>query len=249
MCSPDRNVDGPEDKERRPCASENRDRPKQGSEKASNRTKTTSLYRVVCFNNPVVALEKIKTLKPSLIILDIMMPEMDGFQVLRKIRETLQTPVIMLTARGDVSDKIVGLELGADDYLSKPFEPRELLARIQSVFRRSHSPGQLIETLTFEGLVINKLKQEVLLNKKQIVLSTTEYEALLLFAENPARTLDRDFLVENLRGIRWQSYDRSIDVLVSRLRIKLGDTPIKTNYIKTIHGVGYMFIGVVKNKK
>ena len=120
-------------------------------------------YHVVCFNNPVVALEKIKPTKPDLIILDIMMPEMDGFQVLRKIRERLQVPIIMLTARGEVSDRIVGLELGADDYLSKPFEPRELLARIQSVFRRTQSPGQLVEKLLFDNLSINKLKQEVIL--------------------------------------------------------------------------------------
>tara|TARA_B100001142_G_scaffold119976_1_gene121976 strand:- start:845 stop:1534 length:690 start_codon:yes stop_codon:yes gene_type:complete len=203
-------------------------------------------YRVVCFNNPVIALGKIKAQKPDLIILDITMPEMDGFQVLTKIREDSKVPVIMLTARGEVSDKIVGLELGADDYLAKPFEPRELLARIQSVFRRTQSPGQLVQVLSFEGLSINKLKQEVLLDKKVVVLSTTEYEALVLFAENPGRNLDRDFLVENLRGIRWQSYDRSIDVLVSRLRLKLGDTPSKTNYIKTVHGIGYMFIGEPK---
>jgi len=203
-------------------------------------------YRVVCFNNPVIALSKIKAQKPDLIILDITMPEMDGFQVLTKIREDSKVPVIMLTARGEVSDKIVGLELGADDYLAKPFEPRELLARIQSVFRRTQSPGQLVQVLSFEGLSINKLKQEVLLDKKVVVLSTTEYEALVLFAENPGRNLDRDFLVENLRGIRWQSYDRSIDVLVSRLRLKLGDTPSKTSYIKTVHGVGYMFIGEPK---
>ena len=155
----------------------------------------------------------------------------------------------MLTARGELSDKIVGLELGADDYLSKPFEPRELLARIQSVCRRTQSPGQLIENLLFDGLSINKTKQEVILNGNIVPLSTTEYEALLLFAENPGRSLHRDFLVENLRGIRWQTYDRSIDVLVSRLRIKLGDTPSKTNYIKTVHGVGYMFIGEPQNKK
>jgi len=200
-------------------------------------------YNVTCFNHPKKALKKLKSINPALIILDIMMPEMDGFQVLRKIRETYQIPIIMLTARGEVSDRIVGLELGADDYLPKPFEPRELLARIQSIFRRTQSPGQLIEHLIFKGLSINKLKQEVLLNKERLVLSTTEYEALLLFAENPGRELDREFLVENLRGIRWQSYDRSIDVLVSRLRLKLGDTPSETNYIKTIHGVGYMFIG------
>ena len=206
-------------------------------------------YRVICFNNPLVALTKIKTQRPDLIILDITMPEMDGFQVLRKIRATLTIPIIMLTARDELSDKIVGLELGADDYLPKPFEPRELLARIQSIFRRTQSPGQLVQSIKFKGLFINKLKQEVLLNKKHIVLSTTEYEALLLFAENPGRNLDRDFLVENLRGIRWQSYDRSIDVLVSRLRLKLGDTPSKTNYIKTVHGIGYMFIGEPSNKK
>ena len=205
-------------------------------------------YRVVCFNNPINALGKLKAQKPDLIILDITMPEMDGFQVLAKIRESSKVPIIMLTARGEVSDRVVGLELGADDYLAKPFEPRELLARIQSVFRRTQSPGQLVQVLEFDGLSINKLKQEVLLNKEVIVLSTTEYEALVLFAENPGRNLDRDFLVENLRGIRWQSYDRSIDVLVSRLRLKLGDTPSKTSYIKTVHGVGYMFIGEPKNK-
>ena len=205
-------------------------------------------YHVSCFEHPKLALEKLKTLKPELIILDIMLPDMDGFQVLRKIRESYQIPIVMLTARGEVSDRVVGLDLGADDYLPKPFEPRELLARIQSILRRTQSPGQLIEYLHFEGLMINKLKQEVLLNNEKLTLSTTEYEALLLFAENPGRELDRDFLVENLRGIRWQSYDRSIDVLVSRLRIKLGDTPSETNYIKTIHGVGYMFIGVPQNK-
>ena len=172
---------------------------------------------------------------------------MDGFQCLRKIREQNQTPVIMLTARGEVSDRVVGLELGADDYLPKPFDPRELLARIQSILRRTQSPGQLVEKLDFKGLHIDKLKQEVLLNNEKITLSTTEYEALLLFAENPARELDREFLVENLRGIRWQSYDRSIDVLVSRLRVKLGDNANEIRYIKTIHGVGYMFIGEQKN--
>ena len=205
-------------------------------------------FQVTCFSHPEKALSKLKSIKPDLIILDIMLPDMDGFQCLRKIRESHQTPVIMLTARGEVSDRVVGLELGADDYLPKPFDPRELLARIQSILRRTQSPGQLVEKLSFKGLHIDKLKQEVLLKNERITLSTTEYEALLLFAENPGRELDREFLVENLRGIRWQSYDRSIDVLVSRLRVKLGDNSDQINYIKTIHGVGYMFIGVPKNK-
>ena len=181
------------------------------------------------------------------IILDIMLPGMDGFQVLRKIRENSAIPVIMLTARGEVTDRIVGLELGADDYLPKPFEPRELLARIQSILRRTHSLAAIVENVQFNGLSIDKNKQEVLLDGKSISLSTTEYEALILFVEYAGETLDREFLVENLRGISWQSYDRSVDVLVSRLRGKLGETPNKTRFIKTIHGLGYKFIGVPQN--
>ena len=153
----------------------------------------------------------------------------------------------MLTARGEVTDKIVGLELGADDYLSKPFEPRELLARLQSILRRSHSVAGMVDYVEFDDLSIDKTKQEVKLKGTPISLSTTEYEALLLFIENAGETLDREKLVENLRGISWQSYDRSVDVLVSRLRAKLGETPKSTKYIKTIHGRGYKFIGTPKN--
>ena len=177
-----------------------------------------------------------------------MMPEMDGFQALRKIREFSAVPVVMLTARGEVTDRIVGLELGADDYMPKPFEPRELLARIQSILRRSHSPAVLLDVIEFEeGLSVNKLKQEVTINEESIHLSTTEYEVLLLFVEHPGEVLDREFLVENIRGIKWQSYDRSVDVLVSRLRSKIGENPTENRFIKTIHGVGYKFIGVPKN--
>ena len=204
-------------------------------------------YKIVAKHTPEEGLEYLEKKEASVIILDIMLPGMDGFQVLRKIRENLSIPVIMLTARGEVTDRIVGLELGADDYLPKPFEPRELLARIQSILRRTHSSAAIIENVHFEGLSIDKNKQEVLLDKKPISLSTTEYEALILFIENSSETLDREFLVENLRGISWQSYDRSVDVLVSRLRGKLGETPNKTRFIKTIHGVGYKFIGEPKN--
>ncbi|MDP6569896.1 MAG: response regulator transcription factor [Candidatus Marinimicrobia bacterium] len=205
-------------------------------------------YNVQAKHTPEEGLEYIKSNNEvNAIILDIMLPGMDGFQVLRKIRENLSIPVIMLTARGEVTDKIVGLELGADDYLSKPFEPRELLARIQSILRRTHSPAGIVEFVEFKDLTIDKIKQEVCLDGEVISLSTTEYEALLLFVENAGESLDREFLVENLRGISWQSYDRSVDVLVSRLRGKLGETPSKTRFIKTIHGVGYKFIGESKD--
>ena len=123
------------------------------------------------------AFEKTKVIKFDLIVLDIMMPEMDGFQVLREIRQNSTIPIIMLTARGEVEDRIVGLELGADDYMPKPFEPEELTARIQSIMRRIKSPETMIDNLEFEHLSIDKLKQEVVSNGSPVSLSTTEFEA------------------------------------------------------------------------
>ena len=211
---------------------------------------TSRKYHVLIFNNPLEAVDAVLNkpyLECNLIILDIMMPEMDGFQVLRKIRESSNVPVIMLSAKGKVADRVVGLELGADDYLSKPFEPQELLARIQSILRRVSASNAMIDIIDFEGLSVNKIKQEVLVDNKPVLLSTAEMEALMLFVDNPNMPLSRDFLVENLRGIEWQTCDRSVDVLVSRLRNKLGESPSKTRFIITVHGVGYRFVGVKKN--
>tara|TARA_B100000029_G_C17503833_1_gene933708 strand:+ start:734 stop:1432 length:699 start_codon:yes stop_codon:yes gene_type:complete len=206
-------------------------------------------FKATISNDPVKALEWLDTKQNNcdLIILDITMPVMDGFQVLRKIRTESTVPIIMLTARGEVSDRVVGLELGADDYMPKPFEPEELIARIQSIMRRTKNPETMIDQLVFEHLQIDKLTQKVTLNEQILSLSTTEFEALLLFAENCGQILDRDFLVENLRGISWQSYDRSIDVLVSRLRNKIQKLDPDTEYIKTIHGVGYKFVDRIKS--
>ena len=204
-------------------------------------------FKVSSFDHPKNALNRLdKKHDYDLIILDIMLPEIDGFQVLRKIRQSSTIPIIMLTARGEVSDRVVGLELGADDYLPKPFEPEELIARIQSILRRIQHPEAMVDKIIYEHLTIDKLTQEVSLNDVPLRLSTTEFEALLIFAENGGEVLDRDFLVESLRGISWQSYDRSIDVLVSRLRTKLNKLDPNTEYIKTIHGVGYKFIDRIK---
>ena len=206
-------------------------------------------YNITVFNNPTKAIKALfddYPINPDLIILDIMMPEMDGFQVLRQIRESSNIPIVMLSAKGEVADRIVGLELGADDYLPKPFEPQELLARIQSILRRVNSTNALVDIIEFEYLTVNKIKQEVLLEGTPVHLSTAELEALLLFVDNANADLSRDFLVQNLRGIEWQTCDRSIDVLVSRLRTKLGETPNRTRFIKTVHGVGYRFVGVKK---
>ena len=205
-------------------------------------------FKIKSIHESTVAINEVNKYKPDLIILDITLPELDGFQVLRMLREEHDTPVIMLTARGEISDRVIGLDLGADDYMPKPFEPRELLARIHSILRRVNEPSSMIDVLEFEGLIIDKMKQEVVLDGEPIHLSTTEFEALVLIAEHAGETLDREFLVENLRGIQWQSFDRSIDVLVSRLRGKLGETPDHTRFIKTVHGVGYIFIATRINK-
>ncbi|MAM81110.1 MAG: DNA-binding response regulator [Gammaproteobacteria bacterium] len=208
---------------------------------------TDHKYSVQIYHNPLEALEFLQKNSVDLVLLDIMMPEMDGLNVLRKIREHSEVPVMMLTAKGDVSDKVVGLELGADDYLPKPFEPQELIARVQSILRRVKFSNSMVDVVEFNDLIVDKVKEEVVLDGEVVHLSTSEFEALTLFIDNNNEVLDREFLVENLRGIQWQTFDRSVDVLVSRLRNKLGETPNKTRFLKTIHGVGYKF--VAKQKK
>ena len=208
---------------------------------------TNHKYAVHINHNPIKALEYLQSNSVDLVLLDIMMPEMDGLNVLRKIREHSEVPVMMLTAKGDVADKVIGLELGADDYLSKPFEPQELIARVQSILRRVKFSNSMVDIIEFDNLIVDKIKEEVILDGEVVHLSTSEFEALTLFIDNNNEVLDREFLVENLRGIQWQTFDRSVDVLVSRLRNKLGETPNQTRFLKTIHGVGYKFVAKPKN--
>ncbi len=191
--------------------------------------------------DPVEGLRMIKRDQPDLIILDVMMPEMDGFEVCREIRNNYSIPVIMLTARGDVTDRVVGLELGADDYVPKPFEPRELVARIQTVLRRI-LPDATTEKIKIGALELFPGKYQANLNGESLEISTLEFELLLLFVKNKNRVLSRDQLMEKLHGMDLSVFDRSIDVLVSRLRQKLGDDPKKPVYIKTIRGLGYKYV-------
>lgn len=182
---------------------------------------------------------------PSLIILDLMLPEKDGFAVCREIRKESAVPIIMLTARGDLPDRIAGLELGADDYLSKPFEPRELVARIQTVLRRSEGEGgphPLPDRIQAEGLTVDLRKRAASLNGHLLDLTTMEFEILALFLKNPEAVLSREEMMDRIRGIDWEAYNRSIDVAVSRLRHKLLDDPKRPRYIKTIWGAGYQFL-------
>lgn len=199
-------------------------------------------FKTVSVENSADGLVKLKNQHYDLIILDVMLPGMDGFETVKQIRKDYETPVVMLTARGEVTDKVVGLELGADDYLPKPFEPRELLARIQSVLRRSEIKLKKNEMIKLKNLVVDPNKRAALYNNKDMELTSTEYELLLLFVKSNGKVLSRDEIMLNTRGISWMSFDRSVDVMVSRLRNKfksLGNK--KEQVIKTVHSIGYMF--------
>jgi DNA-binding response OmpR family regulator len=202
---------------------------------------------VLTANHPTEGLSLLKTRRPDLVILDVMLPGKDGFEVCKEIRKSSKVPIIMLTARGDVTDRVVGLEIGADDYLPKPFEPRELVARIQTVLRRlAPSPlsGGMIKSGT---LTVDLDQRSASLKGKDLNLTTTEFEILVLFLKNAGKVLNRDWIMDYLKGIECEAYNRSIDITISRLRKKLKDPAEKPKFFKTIWGEGYLFVGKVSH--
>jgi len=188
----------------------------------------------------VHALRELQAQRFDILLLDLMLPGMDGLSLTRRIRERWKTPIIMVTARGDDADKIVGLELGADDYLAKPFNPRELLARIRAVLRRAPADA---ETPVFEsgGLRIDFSAREVRVEGLRQSLTAHEYDLLSALARNAGRVLSRDQLLELVKGEDAdEAFDRSIDVHVSRLRQKIEPDPRHPRYVKTVRGAGYL---------
>ncbi|MEO8502399.1 MAG: response regulator transcription factor [Acidobacteriota bacterium] len=199
-------------------------------------------FTVRSATHPDAGLRALRAEAPDILILDVMLPDMDGFALCRKVRETSRVPIIMLTARGGVMDRVVGLELGADDYLPKPFEPRELVARIQAVLRRGIALED-DEILRIGNLEVNGTARSARLEGKDLGLTMAEFELLRLLVRNRGRVLSRDRILEATRGLDWEAFDRSIDVLVSRLRQKLGDDPRRPGFIRTVRGSGYSYIG------
>lgn len=207
--------------------------------------------------SPSLGYQLLQQERPDAIILDVMLPEQDGFDVCKQIRKESDIPIIMLTARGDVMDRVIGLEIGADDYLAKPFEPRELVARLQTILRRvvkqSHKEHDKSEIgsehqLEFKGLSINTERQQVVLFEKTLDLTTTEYRLLLLMAKSPRSVFSRDDILNHLKGVEIEIFSRSVDIAISRLRQKFKTTSSSTNetsteFIKTVWGAGYCFIG------
>lgn len=185
--------------------------------------------------------------QPDLVLLDVMLPGKTGFDICKEIRKDSDIPIIMLTARGTVIDRILGLELGADDYLPKPFEPRELSARITAILRRGRAQSEAVKPIIhFENLAIDTNQRTVLLRDKPVAMTTTEFDLLTLFASRPGETLNRDQISLHLRGTEWEAVSRSVDAVMSRLRQKLDDDPKNPSFFRTIWGTGYMFIAKPK---
>ena len=205
-------------------------------------------YTVLEAENGVEGIKKWKSDKPDMLLLDVMMPVMDGWAVCREIRAESDVPIIMLTAKGEVEDRIIGLELGADDYLVKHFSPRELVARSRALLRRVHADSEpQREVLEFGELTIDVSGHKVLVSGEEIDLTASEFKLLTTLSRYPGRVYSRMELVEKVLGYDFEGYERTIDSHVKNLRAKIGDNPRNPKWLHTVHGVGYRFEDPTKN--
>ena len=199
-------------------------------------------FQVVTANDGEQGIQAVQAGGIDAVVLDVMMPGMDGFEVLRRLRPISTVPLIMLTARGDDFDRIVGLELGAHDYLPKPFNPRELLARLQAILRRSTAAVSENTAVHAGPIRVDPDTREVHMDGERIALTTTEFEILRVLVSQAGRVVPRERLMEMARGSDYASFERSIDVHVSRIRKKLGDDSKDPRFLKTVRGVGYTIV-------
>jgi DNA-binding response OmpR family regulator len=197
-------------------------------------------FEVIAYDKPKEALEHLEKNSDSyvIVVLDLMLPQMDGFDVCKRIRQLSSVPIIISSARGELSDKILGFDLGADDYLAKPYEPRELVIRINAILRRSVSSAK-----TIGDFEIDTDKHEIKIEGLLLDLTKIEYDILHLFLLNNGKVLSRESISNSVTGIEYNSKDRTIDMHISNIRQKIGDDSKDPQYIKSIWGVGYKFIG------
>ncbi|HXX38398.1 MAG TPA: response regulator transcription factor [bacterium] len=199
-------------------------------------------YDVVVAYDGHEALEKARTTSPNLVVLDLMLPYVDGLEVCRALRRESSVPILMLTAKDTEQDRVLGLELGADDYVTKPFSPRELVARVRAILRRTSrntSPSEA--PVAVGGLVLDPSTHEVRLRDRLIDLTTKEFDLLRLLMSHPNQVFTRDFLLEHIWGYEYFGSTRTVDMHISRLREKIEDDPIAPTYVVTVRGVGYKF--------
>ncbi|MCL5110460.1 MAG: response regulator transcription factor [Chloroflexi bacterium] len=201
-------------------------------------------YRVLTARDGQEALSVFQKEKPNLVVLDLMLPKLSGWDVCRELRRTSDVPVLMLTARDDDTDKIVGLELGADDYLTKPFNPKELVARVRAVLRRARPAAPTANVLERGDLVIDVDRHEVRRGGEPLALTPTEFSLLEALASSPGRVFSRLQLLERVQGEAYEGYERAIDSHVKNLRQKVEPDPRKPRYVLTVFGIGYKFAEV-----
>jgi len=198
-------------------------------------------FKVITAATGEDALTLARTRRPDLIVLDLRLPRMDGLDVTRALRKQSNVPIIMLTARVEESDKLIGLELGADDYLTKPFSPRELVARVRAVFRRIDiGPGQS-DVIRALDVTLDVPRMQVRVGRRSIDLTSTEFELLATMMRQPGRVFTRSQLLDAIRGVEVESFDRAIDAHVKNLRRKIEPDPHNPRYVLTVYGVGYKF--------
>jgi DNA-binding response OmpR family regulator len=197
-------------------------------------------FQVVTSLDGLAGMEKARTEKPDLILLDLMLPGVDGLDICRELRRETKVPIIMLTARVEETDKLIGLEIGADDYITKPFSPREMVARVRAVLRRVQGDASA-EVIRAGDLTLDRNRFIVLINNREISLTPTEFEILATLASQPGRIFTRSQLLLAVRGVTFESYERAIDSHIRNLRKKLDFDGPGSDWIVTIHGVGYKF--------
>ena len=196
-------------------------------------------YRAVTAHNGKDALAVAEKENPDLIILDIMMPEMNGYEFMRTHRAQKDTPIIMLTAKVEDDDKVIGLELGADDYVTKPFKPRELMARVRNVLRRVGKNEPKGKTLKVSDITLDRDSREVFAGERSVDLTPSEFDLLAALMGAPGRVFSRLDLLDVIQGVRYEGYERTIDTHIKNLRSKIEEDPRKPHYIETVYGVGY----------
>lgn len=200
-------------------------------------------YEVVTAADGETGLRLSREASPDLVILDLMLPKLSGYEICRKLRsEGFTTPILMLTARGEEFDRVLGLDLGADDYVTKPFSVRELLARIRAILRRAHPPNALLDELRFEDVVVDFRSYEAHRGGKPVEMTRKEYHVLRLLASRPGEVLNRDELLNEIWGYENYPNTRTVDNHIASLRMKLECDPAQPRHIKTVHGVGYKFV-------
>jgi len=198
-------------------------------------------FRVVTARNGREALFIARQEKPDLIVLDLMMPEMDGYEFMRLHRKERETPIILLTARVEDSDKVLGLELGADDYVTKPFSPRELTARVRAVLRRAGQAAPEPDLLRAADVTLDRAGHTVRVGARMVDLTPSEFDLLAALMSAPGRAFSRLELLDRLQGTAYEGYERTIDVHIKNLRAKIEPDPSKPRYVETVYGVGYRF--------